>query len=198
MVTTPVWRILLYYPNIVGHLRVVLLYTTVVFHSRDLHEYAVTCLLASLLLDSVDGFVARYFNQVTNFGRFYDMTIDTFTPLVVFACIREYKALSFLFSFVTLMWVVLATAGTDGHSWKTAVKPALFPAAWFTASDGSFTWFGDFLYYVGFVIAQGVLYLCGNGVQVNSPVSWVALIAGGLDLLSMLEYVYEYAHVIDQ
>ena len=194
----PVWQVLLYYPNIIGHLRILLLYTMVIYNSHGHHGYAVSCLLASLLLDTVDGAVARRFNQVTNFGRYYDMAIDTLTPQVVFACCSAHKPLAFLFAAVTLVWVVLASAGTEGHSWKTAVQPVLFPAAWFTAPDGSFTWFGTLLYYLGFVYALCVLYFCGNGVAVNSGLRWVAIVAGGLDLLSMLEYVYEYAHAVEQ
>ena len=193
-----VWRVLLYYPNIIGHLRVLLLYKTIVYNSREQHGYAVTCLLASLLLDTVDGAVARRCNQVTNFGRYYDMAIDTLTPQVVFACCHAYKQLAFLFAAVTLMWVVLACAATAGQSWKIAVKPELFPAAWLTAPDGSFTRFGNLLYYIGFVYPLCVLYLCGNGVAVNIALRWLAFTAGGLDLLSMLEYVYEYAHAVER
>ncbi|MBX9923453.1 MAG: CDP-alcohol phosphatidyltransferase family protein [Rhabdochlamydiaceae bacterium] len=67
--------VFLYWPNIVGYLRVaLLLYGLGMSWSSPL--IAAVCFIVNLILDAVDGFLARFLNQVSVFGSILDYTID--------------------------------------------------------------------------------------------------------------------------
>ncbi len=62
-------KVLLYIPNIIGYIRILFL---IYFQKYDNYLYYIL----SYLLDGVDGFLARKFNQCSIFGYYLDMLID--------------------------------------------------------------------------------------------------------------------------
>ncbi|KAH8434222.1 CDP-diacylglycerol--inositol 3-phosphatidyltransferase [Aspergillus melleus] len=78
-------NVYLFAPNLIGYLRVVLTIASLYympFHPRTCSLlYSVSC-----LLDALDGYAARYFNQSTTFGAVLDMVTDRCTTacLLVF------------------------------------------------------------------------------------------------------------------
>ncbi|KAI5194533.1 CDP-diacylglycerol-inositol 3-phosphatidyltransferase PIS [Aureobasidium subglaciale] len=78
-------NIFLFVPNLIGYVRIVLAIVSLYFmpvHPRRCSAlYVVSC-----LLDALDGYAARRFNQGTRFGAVLDMVIDrcTTTCLLVF------------------------------------------------------------------------------------------------------------------
>jgi cardiolipin synthase len=53
---------------------------------RD-YLWTVIVVVLSTLTDIADGFIARRFNMITDFGKFIDPVADKATQLVVFACL---------------------------------------------------------------------------------------------------------------
>lgn len=60
-------QVLLYLPNIIGYIRIVLLYFFYMMEGKRLPIGIALCII-SHVLDGVDGFVARLFNQCSEFG----------------------------------------------------------------------------------------------------------------------------------
>ncbi|CAD6503291.1 BgTH12-02958 [Blumeria graminis f. sp. triticale] len=81
----PQENIFLFWPNIIGYMRIVLAFASLYYmplHPRTCSGlYSVSC-----LLDALDGYAARYFEQSTQFGAVLDMVTDRCTTscLLVF------------------------------------------------------------------------------------------------------------------
>ncbi|KAE8355317.1 CDP-alcohol phosphatidyltransferase-domain-containing protein [Aspergillus coremiiformis] len=78
-------NVYLFAPNLIGYLRVVL--TMASLYYMPLHPRTCSLLYSvSCLLDALDGYAARYFNQSTTFGAVLDMVTDRCTTacLLVF------------------------------------------------------------------------------------------------------------------
>lgn len=90
-------------PNILSYFRLVLIpvYLYVYFHAHDAAGYfkAAVVIAISGLTDMLDGFIARHFNQITEWGKLIDPVADKLTLASI--------ALSLAFRF-PLMCVVFA------------------------------------------------------------------------------------------
>ncbi|KAL7963552.1 CDP-alcohol phosphatidyltransferase domain-containing protein [Trichoderma compactum] len=78
-------NIFLFWPNIIGYFRIVLAIASLYY--MPLHPRTCSLLYSvSCLLDALDGYAARYFNQSTRFGAVLDMVTDRCTTscLLVF------------------------------------------------------------------------------------------------------------------
>ncbi|TEY71219.1 hypothetical protein BOTCAL_0098g00080 [Botryotinia calthae] len=78
-------NIFLFWPNVIGYFRIVL--ALVSLYYMPLHPRTCTLLYSiSCLLDALDGYAARYFEQSTKFGAVLDMVTDRCTTacLLVF------------------------------------------------------------------------------------------------------------------
>ncbi|TQS38371.1 hypothetical protein Golomagni_01124 [Golovinomyces magnicellulatus] len=81
----PTENIFLFWPNIIGYMRIVLAFASLYYmplHPRTCSGlYSVSC-----LLDALDGYAARYFEESTRFGAVLDMVTDRCTTacLLVF------------------------------------------------------------------------------------------------------------------
>lgn len=79
-------------PNMLSILRILLIPAIVyvyVFgdHIENNHLWAVALIIFSSLTDIVDGFIARKFNMITDFGKFLDPLADKLTQITVIACL---------------------------------------------------------------------------------------------------------------
>jgi CDP-diacylglycerol--inositol 3-phosphatidyltransferase len=76
--TEPQENIFLFWPNIIGYFRIVLAIASLYY--MPLHPRTCSLLYsASCLLDALDGYAARYFDQSTRFGAVLDMITDRCT-----------------------------------------------------------------------------------------------------------------------
>jgi CDP-diacylglycerol--inositol 3-phosphatidyltransferase len=78
-------NIFLFWPNLIGYFRIVLAIASLYY--MPLHPRTCSLLYSfSCLLDALDGYAARYFNQSTRFGAVLDMVTDRCTTscLLVF------------------------------------------------------------------------------------------------------------------
>ena len=73
--TSPMHKVLFYWPNIVGYIRIALISFA---FSKGTHNPVVFVLayLLALILDAVDGYLARRFDQCSSFGAVLDMLCD--------------------------------------------------------------------------------------------------------------------------
>ncbi|KAH8166408.1 hypothetical protein CIB48_g1830 [Xylaria polymorpha] len=84
-VTGPAENIFMFWPNLIGYFRIVLAIASLYY--MPLHPRTCSILYSiSCLLDALDGYAARYFNQSTRFGAVLDMVTDRCTTscLLVF------------------------------------------------------------------------------------------------------------------
>ncbi len=75
-------------PNMLSLLRLLLIPLIIYlycFKHNDL--WTLIVVVFSTLTDIVDGFIARRFNMITDFGKFLDPLADKLTQLTVFACL---------------------------------------------------------------------------------------------------------------
>ncbi|KAI1632322.1 CDP-diacylglycerol-inositol 3-phosphatidyltransferase-like protein PIS [Biscogniauxia mediterranea] len=82
---SPSENVFLFWPNIIGYSRIVLAIASLYY--MPLHPRTCSLLYSiSCLLDALDGYAARYFNQSTRFGAVLDMVTDRCTTscLLVF------------------------------------------------------------------------------------------------------------------
>lgn len=80
----PKENIFLFWPNIIGYSRIIL--AIVSLYYMNLHPRT-CCLLYSIscLLDALDGYAARHFEQSTRFGAVLDMVTDRYLPMRAFS-----------------------------------------------------------------------------------------------------------------
>ena len=88
-------------PNMITNCRLVInIFIFICILNIELHEsYKILLLiLLSLLLDGVDGYLSRYLNQMTEFGRVFDQEVDNFLIFILtFSLIYNYN-----FSYILL------------------------------------------------------------------------------------------------
>ncbi len=74
-------------PNILSYVRLLLIPVIVILFVNGYNILTLVFVLVSTLTDIVDGFIARRFNMVTDFGKFIDPVADKATQLTVFICL---------------------------------------------------------------------------------------------------------------
>lgn len=74
-------------PNILSYVRILLIPVIVVLFANGYNILTLVFVIISTLTDIVDGFIARRFNMVTDFGKFIDPVADKATQLTVFICL---------------------------------------------------------------------------------------------------------------
>ncbi|KLU91387.1 CDP-diacylglycerol-inositol 3-phosphatidyltransferase PIS [Magnaporthiopsis poae ATCC 64411] len=126
----PEENIFLFLPNIIGYARVVLAFASLYY--MPLHPRTCSLLYSvSCLLDALDGYAARYFEQSTRFGAVLDMVTDRCTT----ACLLVFLSSAFprwaivfqglivldMASHYTHMYATLAMGGS-GESHKNVDK----------------------------------------------------------------------------
>ncbi|OBT82504.1 hypothetical protein VE02_09133 [Pseudogymnoascus sp. 03VT05] len=113
-------NILFFWPNIIGYARIILALSALYY--MPLHPRTCTLLYGiSCLLDALDGYAARYFNQSTRFGAVLDMVTDRCTT----ACLLVFLASAFpRWSIVFQGLISLDLASHYMHMYATLVTGA--------------------------------------------------------------------------
>ena len=70
-------------PNILSFFRILLITPFMILFLNGQYVWAAVMIIISGLTDCVDGFIARHFNQVSNFGKILDPVADKLTLLAV-------------------------------------------------------------------------------------------------------------------
>ncbi len=124
-------------PNLLTYARVILI-PFIVWTYLGLEKYNISAalIIVSGLTDCVDGFIARRFNMITDFGKIIDPIADKMTQIVVVACLAfRYRLMIVLVGvllfkefFVGIMGLLVlrATDVVDGSKWYGKLATILF------------------------------------------------------------------------
>ncbi|MEM9544462.1 MAG: CDP-alcohol phosphatidyltransferase family protein [Bacteroidota bacterium] len=77
------------YANLTTGLRLLLVVIGSFLFTYVSKEWILAIMTTAVLLDIVDGYLAKKFNQVTTFGQFFDMEVDAF--FVILMCFYYYQ-----------------------------------------------------------------------------------------------------------
>ena len=123
-------------PNILSIIRILLI-PVIVYYYCVKHDNmgALIWVVISTLTDIADGFIARRFNMITDFGKFIDPGADKATQLAVFACLITRFPLMLLPFLVLLvkevgslllrMYVYKKTELVEGAKWHGKVSTGI-------------------------------------------------------------------------
>lgn len=133
-------------PNMIDYLRLIMGIAPV-FIPNSYYKFIAFCYLFSQFLDQVDGRVARYINQLSDFGMMLDYATDIITQAAFFMkmCSIEpnYVAPCAIIVCVESAGLVLAVhASASGRYWKNTDSgtPKIFQ---YIMKDGKYTLLGD-------------------------------------------------------
>jgi len=71
------------YANLITLFRLLIVIFIGFFHNQLTHNFIFSLALFSVILDGVDGYIARKFNQTTTFGEIFDKETDAFYVLII-------------------------------------------------------------------------------------------------------------------
>lgn len=172
---------LLSIPNILSYVRILLIPLIVRLYLYD-ENYTLAALFAAIsgLTDFVDGFIARRFNMVTDFGKFIDPVADKLTQCALILCLlSRYKCMWLL---VIIFFVKEISMGLAGLFSVCKNHKKL---------DGA-KWFGKISTVVQFVVMT-FLFAFGNvsPILVNILIS----ICASFMMLAFILYILEYINL---
>lgn len=141
--------------------------------------------------DSLDGYLARSKNQITNFGKFMDPLAD---KILVFAALIALVELSVLPSWVVLI-ILMREFIIAGIRMLAAAKGMVIAASWY----GKAKTVAQLIAIILFILKES---LSSSGAQdIANPLyiaAWVVMIiALILTIVSMLDYIYKAKDVFN-
>ena len=113
-------------PNLFSFFRLILIPLIAVFYLKyENHSAAVCLLLVSGLTDIIDGWIARKFNMVSDFGKILDPIMDKLTQAVILLCLCvRYEKMLYLFLLMTIKEITTGITGIMGINRSGQVKGA--------------------------------------------------------------------------
>lgn len=112
-------NVLCYVPNIIGYFRAAcLVVAAIAFDTAPLFHLSYSL---NFLLDGVDGFAARYFNQVSRFGYCLDMILDRVGNALLYAKLTHIccKPVWMILMFIDISSHWFMTLSTQEHKKQT-------------------------------------------------------------------------------
>lgn len=130
-------------PNILSYIRILLIpvFIYLFIHAKDANDYYLIgfIILLSGITDMLDGWIARRFNQITEFGKVIDPIADKLTQAAIVVCLLfRYPYMWILFGllvvkelFMGINGLILLKRGKklDGAKWFGKVSTAVFYVA---------------------------------------------------------------------
>ena len=126
-------------PNILSMTRIALIPVIVwLYCFEDSWVWTFVLLMASALTDLVDGFIARRFNMISNFGKAIDPVADKLTQFIMLICLLTRFHMMIIpclllmakeiISAITAMIAIKKTGVVDGADWHGKVCTILMYA----------------------------------------------------------------------
>lgn len=123
-------------PNVLSMLRIVLIPVIVWYYVfKDSPHIASLLLVLSGITDMVDGYIARHFNMISNFGKGLDPVADKLTQFVVLIClVFEFPQMIVpclllmvkeIVSAITALCAIRRTGRVDGANWHGKVSTVI-------------------------------------------------------------------------
>ena len=179
-------KVLFNIPNCLCFFRILLiplfLYVYFVADFKNRYLVAAFVLVISGISDFLDGFIARKFNMVTDFGKFIDPVADKLTQFVVaITLLFSYPLAWALLIIIILKDLMLAIVGLYLYDYGLKITGA--------------SWWGKIATAYFYVI---VFVLIGLHIQ-NTVISFVLIITGSvLMLLSFILYAKELRYMVKE
>ncbi len=113
-------------PNILSFFRLILIPAIVICYLKyDNYSLSVILILVSGLTDVLDGFIARKFNMVSDFGKILDPIMDKLTQAAILLCLfSRFTKMMYLFLLLSVKEIVTAITGIIGINRSGEVKGA--------------------------------------------------------------------------
>ncbi len=171
-----IWTI----PNILTYIRIIFI-PFIVWTYCGLQKYYVSALLIALsgLTDCADGYIARHFNMITDFGKIVDPIADKLTQITVVACLGTRFPLMFVL--VGLLVVKELAVSLLGFAVVKATDVV----------EGS-RWYGKLatiIFYIAIILLLTV--------PMNKSVAdLIILCCIGVMILSFVMYIARYSHIL--
>ena len=179
-------KVLFNIPNCLCFFRILLvplfLYVYFVADFKNRYLVAAFVLVISGISDFLDGFIARKFNMVTDFGKFIDPVADKLTQFVVaITLLFSYPLAWILLIIIILKDLMLAIVGLYLYDYGLKITGA--------------SWWGKIATAYFYVI---VIVLIGLHIP-NTVISFVLIITGSvLMLLSFILYAKELRYMVKE
>ena len=179
-------KVLFNIPNCLCFFRILLiplfLYVYFVADFKNRYIVAAFVLVISGISDFLDGFIARKFNMVTDFGKFIDPVADKLTQFVVaITLLFSYPLAWVLLIIIILKDLMLAIVGLYLYDYGLKITGA--------------SWWGKIATAYFYVI---VIVLIGLHIP-NTVISFVLIITGSvLMLLSFILYAKELRYMVKE
>ena len=179
-------KVLFNIPNCLCFFRILLiplfLYVYFVVDFKNRYLVAAFVLVISGISDFLDGFIARKFNMVTDFGKFIDPVADKLTQFVVaITLLFSYPLAWVLLIIIILKDLMLAIVGLYLYDYGLKITGA--------------SWWGKIATAYFYVI---VIVLIGLHIP-NTVISFVLIITGSvLMLLSFVLYAKELRYMVKE
>lgn len=145
-----------YIPNILTIIRFLLIPIIIIFALQDNYIATFIILTLSGITDILDGYIARKFNFITDFGKLMDPLADKATQVTLLAVLSIQKLIPSWILIIVLVKEFFMIAGASFLYGKELVV--------------SSKWYGKLatvLFYVAIVCSLFILYW--NGVLINNP-----------------------------
>ena len=179
-------KVLFNIPNCLCFFRILLiplfLYVYFVADFKNRYIFAAFVLVISGISDFLDGFIARKFNMVTDFGKFIDPVADKLTQFVLaITLLFSYPLAWILLIIIILKDLMLAIVGLYLYDYGLKITGA--------------SWWGKIATAYFYII---VIVLIGLHIP-NTVISFVMIITGSvLMLLSFILYAKELRYMVKE
>lgn len=138
-------------PNILTYFRIMLI-PAIMVSFLSFKKYVVSAILVVIsgITDVIDGFIARRFNMITDFGKFIDPLADKLTQLALAAClISQYIWITVLLALMVIKELLLFTWGMKVFH----AQDKLNSSKWFGKACTVFIYGSLFLMFLGPIIS---------------------------------------------
>ncbi len=100
-------------PNLLSVFRMVLIPVIAVLYVRyQKYEWTTLVILLSGLTDIVDGWIARHFNMISDFGKILDPIADKLTQATILLClISRFPKMIYVFIFMAVKETIMGVTG---------------------------------------------------------------------------------------
>ncbi|XP_029650922.1 CDP-diacylglycerol--inositol 3-phosphatidyltransferase isoform X3 [Octopus sinensis] len=107
--------VIFYVPNIIGYVRLLLLFVAFLWYQNPFWFLLVYSF--SAILDGIDGYMARKLNQVSEFGSLLDVVVDNIGRGMLWCHLHKY-----LYLISVVEWLTLVCTHCRGPNWKALKK----------------------------------------------------------------------------
>ncbi|XP_039253845.2 uncharacterized protein LOC120330921 [Styela clava] len=111
------WDIFFFIPNLIGYLRLLLI--GVSWYYIEYPSFFIPVYMINVILDGIDGWAARKFNQISDFGAVLDVIVDLIGRGMVWCYISKFG-----YAVIAFEWIVFIgnTERASGKQWKSSFE----------------------------------------------------------------------------